>query len=415
MKKYLVGICSLLLLLSSCREIKDFPQPEKPASETTILAYLVANNSLDNDLLVNIGAMYDGLAEMDQQATLLVYWDGKSKLGSNRAQHLILKYQTDGKGNINGLPAIDINAPLDDVLEVAEIVKEYDTQYSVDKKVMSQVLKDMVALAPSQKIGLVFGSHASSWLNTIYTSSRSFGQDGSGDDTMLIEDMVEAISATNKKYEFILFDACYMGTAEVAYAFRNVCNYQISSAMEVPAYGFPYENFMKHLYGGKVENYESVCRSFIDFYQSLYSNGDVAWGTVALIDSKEVGNLVSEIKKEIVEHKDALANYSTGHLQEYGRHAGPYIACDLGHMISDLNGGSMPAAFSSQLARTVLHKGCIEKARYYSYNYDVDATKYSGLGIYIPVEKRPKWNEYFKTLDWYTASGWSEVTFSWNF
>ena len=415
MKKYLVGICSLLLLLSSCREIKDFPQPEKPASETTILAYLVANNSLDNDLLVNIGAMYDGLAEMDQQATLLVYWDGKSKLGSNRAQHLILKYQTDGKGNINGLPAIDINAPLDDVLEVAEIVKEYDTQYSVDKKVMSQVLKDMVALAPSQKIGLVFGSHASSWLNTIYTSSRSFGQDGSGDDTMLIEDMVEAISATNKKYEFILFDACYMGTAEVAYAFRNVCNYQISSAMEVPAYGFPYENFMKYLYGGKVENYESVCRSFIDFYQSLYSNGDVAWGTVALIDSKEVGNLVNEIKKEIVEHKDVLANYSTAHLQEYGRHSSPYIACDLGQMISDLNGESMPAAFSSQLAKTVLHKGCLEKGRYYSYDYDVDATNYCGLGIYIPVDKRPKWNVYFKTLDWYTASGWSEVTFSWNF
>ena len=84
-------------------------------------------------------------------------------------------------------------------------------------------------------------------------------------------------------------------------------------------------------------------------------------------------------------------------------------------MISDLNGESMPAAFSSQLAKTVLHKGCLEKGRYYSYDYDVDATNYCGLGIYIPVDKRPKWNVYFKTLDWYTASGWSEVTFSWNF
>ena len=222
MKKFFVGICALFVLLVSCGKNEDTPQPNPaPSSEITILAYLVANNSLDDDLLTNIGAMYDGLAEMDQQATLLVYWDGKTKIGSNKAQHLILKYVTDGKGNINGLPALDMNATLNDVLDEAEIVKEYETQYSVDKAIMNKVLKDMVALAPSSKLGLIFGSHASSWLNSIYTS-RAFGQDGAGDDTMLIQDMAEAISSTNKKYEFILFDACYMGTAEVAYTFRNI-------------------------------------------------------------------------------------------------------------------------------------------------------------------------------------------------
>ena len=413
MKKFLVVICALFVLLVSCGKNDDTPQPKPvPSSEITILAYLVANNNLDDYLLTNIGAMYDGLAEMDQQATLLVYWDGKTKIGSNKAQHLILKYVTDGKGNINGLPALDMNATLNDVLDEAEIVKEYETQYSVDKAIMSKVLKDMVALAPSSKLGLIFGSHASSWLNSIYTS-RAFGQDGSGDDTMLIPDMVEAISSTNEKYEFVLFDACYMGTAEVAYAFRNVCDYQISSVMEVPAYGFPYEDFMKYLYKGNVENYKLVCKSFVDFYQSIYSNGNTAWATVSLIDSKEVGNLVNEIKKEIVEHKDALANYDVSVLQEYGRTAGPYIAYDLEQLISDLNGGNVPATFGSQMLKTVLYKNSLEKARPAS--YAVDAANYCGMGIYIPVEKRPKWNEYFKTLDWYTASGWSEVTFSWNF
>lgn len=404
MKKFLVGICALFVLLVSCGKNDDTPQPKPvPSSEITILAYLVANNNLDDYLLTNIGAMYDGLAEMDQQATLLVYWDGKTKIGSNKAQHLILKYVTDGKGNINGLPALDMNATLNDVLDEAEIVKEYDTQVSVDKTVMSKVLKDMVSLAPSSKLGLVFGSHGSSWLNSIHT--RAFGQDGKNYDTILIPDMVEAISSTNKKYEFILFDACYMGTAEVAYAFRHVCDYQISSVMEVPAYGFPYEDFMKYLYKGNVENYKLVCKSFVDFHQG-------AWGTVALIDSKEVGSLVSEIKKEIVEHKDDLADYDVSDLQEYGRTSGPYIAYDLGQMISDLNDGNVPSTFSSQMDKTILYKGCIEKAMS---NYAVDAANYCGLGIYIPVEKRPKWNEYFKTLDWYTASGWSEVTFSWKF
>lgn len=378
----------------------------------TMLAYLVANNNLDDDLLANIGAMYDGLAAMDKEATLLVYWDGKTSIGTNNTKHLILKYETDGKGNINGTPALDMTAPLDDVLEIGEIVKEYDTQYSVDKTVMSQVLKDMVAIAPTDKLGLVFGSHASSWLKSIYTS-RAFGQDGSGDNTMLIPDMVEAVSSVGKKFEFILFDACYMGTAEVAYAFRNVCDYQLSSVMEVPAYGFPYEDFMQYLYKGNADNYKKVCQSYIDFYQSTYAGGSSAWATVSLIDSKEVDNLVGELKKEIVGHKDALADYDTDHLQEYGRSSGPYIALDMGHMIKDLNGGSLPSAFSTQLDKTVLYKGYLEKARPSS--YAVVGENYSGLGIYIPVEERPKWNDYFKTLDWYTASGWSEVTFSWDF
>ena len=414
MKKFFLGICSLLILFASCGGNGDDPQPKpNDAAELTILAYLVANNNLDDDLLANIGAMYDGLAEMDKEATLLVYWDGQTAVGINNSKHLLLRYKTDGKGNINGNPALDVTYTMDDILAEAEIVKEYPVQSSVDKNVMSQVLKDMIVQAPTTKLGLILGSHASSWLNTIFTS-RAFGQDGSGtDNTMLIPDMVEALGSVNKKFDFILFDACYMGTAEVAYAFRNVCDYQLSSVMEVPAYGFPYEDFMKYLYKGNVDNYKKVCQTYIDFYQSLYTEGSYAWATVSLIDSKEMTNLVGELKKEIIAHKDVLADYDTDHLEEYGKSSGPYIAVDLGHFVKDLNGGTMPSTFSSQLAKTVLYKGCLEQAR--PYTYAVDAANYSGLGIYVPVEERPKWNTYFKTIDWYTAAGWNEVTFSWDF
>ena len=381
-----------------------------PSASITILSYLVANNNLDDDLLTNIYSMFAGLAEMDKEATLLVYWDGKTVIGPNNSKHLILKYKTDGKGNINGVSVMDIYT-FEDVLEVAEIVKEYNTQYSVEKKVMAQVMKDMVTQAPTDKIGLIFGSHGSSWLNTIYT--RAFGQDGSGDDTILIPDMVEALNSVGQKFEFILFDACYMGTIEVAYSFRNICNYQLSSVMEVPAYGFPYEDFMPYLYEGDVENYKKVCQSYVDFYHDNYSMGKASWATVAFIDSKEVGNLVSEIKKEIVEHKDVLASYNTSHLQEYGKSSGPNIAYDLGQFIGDLNVGNMPTSFNTQMDKTILFKECLEEA--FPKNYAVDADNFCGMGIYIPLANRSKWNEYFKTLEWYTASGWNEVTFNWDF
>ena len=387
---------------------------EVPDSNSlTILSYLVANNNLNSALKVNIGTMYDGLAIMKKPATLLVYWDGQTSIGPNSATHLILKYRTDGKGNINGMKALDYDVPLDDVLEAGEIVKEYPNQVSTDKDVMKQVLKDMANLANSNKLGVIVGSHGSSWLNTIAVNGRAIGYDGSTSNSISLPDMVEAFQGVGKKFEFVLFDACFMGTAEVAYAFRNVADYQISSAMEVPAYGFPYDVFMGDLYEGTVNSYKEVCQTFIDYYELLYENGNSAWGCVSLIDSKEVGNLTEQLKVEITEHKDLLANYNTSKLEEYGKSSGPYLAYDLGDWMKDLNGGSLPAGFSSQLNKTVIYKDCLDKA--YPSNYAVNSTRYSGLGIYIPVKQRSNWNNYFKTLDWYTAAGWNEVTFSWEF
>ena len=405
----LLGVC----FLTSCNNNDDNEFPVKPDKDSiTILSYLIANNNLDSDLLANIGAMYDGLAGVGQPVELFVYWDGKTMLGSKKSSHVILKYSTDGKGNINGRPALDDSATLNDVLDVAEIVKSYTDQNSTEKNVFTKVLNDMVMLSSTDKFGLVIGSHGSSWLNTIKTG-RALGYDGSVDNSILLTDMVNAITSIGKTFEFILFDACYMGTVEVCPTFRNVADYQIASVMEVPAYGFPYDTCMKYLYQGTVEGYKLVCQKFVDYYKTCYNSGASSWGTVALVDSKEMENLTNVLKQEIVAHKDLLADYRTGNLQEYGKDAGPFIAYDVEHFVRDLNQGNPIESFEKQLKKTILYKGCLENAKPTSYK--VDASNFCGLGIYIPVSSRPKWNEYFKTLDWYTVSGWNEVAFDWNF
>ena len=416
MIKKALWLLSVLLFLFSCDPSEEEPAPIPDKDSVTVLAYLIANNNLNDALLFNIAIMYDGLKAMDKPATLLVYWDGQSSIGENNSTHLILKYETDGKGNINGKPALDIDATTREILDVAEVLKEYSSQTSTDKSVFKNVLSDMVAFSPTDKFGLVIGSHGSSWLNTISTSGRALGYDAYTSNSILLDDMVEAIQGVGKKFEFILFDACFMGTIEVSYEFRNVADYLISSVMEVPGYGFPYDYFLSDLYKGNVTGYKKVCQSFVDYYKSEYDKGkNGCWGTIALVDCSEVSNLVSQFREEIVSHKDILSDYYAGNLQEYGRDGGKYIAYDLLHFIRDLNGGEVPKTFEDQLNKTILYKGCLEESRYYPYNYDVDATNYCGLGIYIPNEDYPQWNTYFKTLNWYTASGWNQVSFSWNF
>lgn len=419
MIKKAIWLLSILLFVTSCISSDDEPTTVTPDKDTvTILAYMIANNNLNDELLDNTACMYAGLASMKEPATLLIYWDGSSSIGDNKSTHLILEYTTDGKGRINGKPVLNVNASTRDILNVANILKEYPTQTCTDKDVMKTVLQDMISLTPTDRVGLIIGSHGSSWLNTISTSGRALGYDGSTSNSITLTDMVEAVESIEKKLDFLLFDACYMGNIEVCYEFRNVSDYIIASVMEVPSYGFPYEYVMDDLFESNVNAYKNVCKSFIAFYEDIYKNGnsyETAWGTVALVDCNEVANLVSRFKEEIISHKGVLANYHVGDIQEYGREGGKYIAYDLQHFIKNLNNGEVPATFEEQLNKTVLYKGCLEESRCFTYNYDVDAENFCGLGLYIPLSSRPKWNTYFKTLDWYTASGWNEVSFSWNF
>ena len=48
-------------------------------------------------------------------------------------------------------------------------------------------------------------------------------------------------------------------------------------------------------------------------------------------------------------------------------------------------------------------------------DYSVDASNFCGLGIYIPTPYKSSWNTFFKTIDWYTAAGWNEISFDWYF
>ena len=387
--------------------------PETSTTPLTVLAYMVANNDLNDDLYENLFAMYQGLQLLDKPATLLVYWDGKTSFGENNATHAILRFETDGNGNINGLPALNEGYDLEVIMTIAEVVKEYPVQSSVTKNVMSTVLTDMLTFAPTDRYGLIFGSHASAWTNSIYT--RSFGLDGQQtDNTILLPYMVEAIRSTGVHFDYILFDACYMGTIEVCYDFKDVADYLIASVMEVPAYGFPYgTELMPALFEGIETSYKKICQEYIDYYIDVYSQKHSAWGTVVLIDNKEVNSLVSSLKNEITTHKDKLADYKVSTLQDYGKSSAPDIAYDLRQFVKELNDGNIPTDFDEKLNKAVLYKGCLTEAR--PANYAVDVENYCGLGIYIPVSSRTDWNDYFKTIDWFSASGWNEVTFAWNF
>jgi hypothetical protein len=181
--------------------------PELVKSDVTILTHLLADTSIiPDDLWTNIAAIYDGLALMTKPASVLVYWDGTSQY-SFWDYPVVLKFSTDGCGNVNGQPKLREDALVEDVIELAEVMKEYPQQKSTDKSVMTKVLNDMINMTDSERLGLIAGSHGSAWLNKI-DFSRSFGEDGKASgNTITIKDMSDAIRATGRHFDFLLFDA----------------------------------------------------------------------------------------------------------------------------------------------------------------------------------------------------------------
>ena len=426
MKRLLFLLCTTILFSACGNKDEEPKQPEKPQAPVTVWAYFVADTNIKSDIRNNIKTMYEGLSKMEQQATMLVYWDGGSSESyinydevAKKSYPCILRYTTDGYGNINGTAARDSSYSIRIIAEAGEVVKEYDSQLSTDKNVMTSVLKDMSNFSPTRQIAMVAGSHGSAWTNSIFTQTRSFGQDGSGtNNTITTDDMAEAIQNAGIHLDLLLFDACLMGTIEVCYDFRNVTNYMIVSPIEAPAPGFPFKDLMNDIYQGTRDSYRNVCVTGINHYMNRTDGYD--WSAISLIDCKQIENLTSLIKKEITEHKDFISSYNPiNKLQQYGVNEGVtslernfyYVSFDIMQFMDTLNNNSIPNDLSAQYSKTVLYADCLEN----SINYPVVKANYCGLGMYIPVKERPKWNTYFKTIDWYKAAGWNEVTFSWDF
>lgn len=413
--KRLLLLGAACFLLAACDDNDDPGVPKDGTTDMTVMAYFVADNNLDEYLHKNITMMCEGLQQLTVPATLLIYWDGK--VSGYWEKPCILKYVTDGKGKVNGnvlsqgkTASSRSSFTQADTLawEAAEVIPTLYTQ-STDKEQMAGVLAQMVGLSPSSNhYGLIAGSHGSGWLKSITGSNaRSFGQDGSTSSTISTGDMAAAIASAGKKMDFILFDACMMGCAEVCYDFRNVADYLIVSVVDIPAPGFPYGEMLPHLFSHTTDGYKETCSTYVNHYREMRSSG--YWGTMSLIDCSEMEALASAVRDQLTGHAEMFPDYSPVRLQHYGLNPYSsnfkYISFDVTQFVEDLNGGVCPDAFAGQMGRTVIYTEYVEN----STNYTIDGAHYCGLGMYVPVASKVYWNEYFRTLGWYEAAGWNLV------
>lgn len=420
MKKWLYIL--LVIVLAACSNEIPEQQPAK-RSGRTVLAYLISNNkagSLDTYLRDNVIDMYTALGNMKESCTLLVFYrpyTGDTPLSNPT----LMSFYTDGRGNVNNQPVLSgDNLTFEAVCQIAQ-KKEYtmNSQIATDPVVMKEVFTDMQIVAPSDSYGLILGSHASGWMKGNSVQSKAFGDDDGYN--IDIPDLAGVLkNSFSEKLDFVLFDACMMGTAEVGYELKEVTSYCIASVMETPALGFPYKQVFSYLYSENID-YSAVCHEFISF-----NKVNNAWGTCAVMNCSQMENLANAVKAKLSEWKDALSSVSMQNVQQYGVGSYRYFSYDVLDFFRELGGKSgvaeidlneAIASVQNALNETVIAKECIPNPSNSSFR--VDEARFCGIGMYIPKEVNDyvpdniswnNWNDYYKqSISWYHASGWDDL------
>ena len=426
MKKWLYTL--LVIVLAACSNEIPEQQPAK-RSGRTVLAYLISNNkagSLDTYLRDNVIDMYTALGNMKESCTLLVFYRPYPD-DAPLSKPTLMSFYADGRGNINNVAALTgAELTFDAVCHVAQ-KKEYtmNSQIATDPAVMEEVFTDMQKIAPSDSYGLILGSHATGWMKGTSVPTKAFGDDNGY--SIDIPDLADVLKKSfSEKLDFVLFDACMMGNAEVGYELKDVTSHCIASVMETPVYGFPYDQILPYLYTENID-YPAVCHEFMSFNKT-----NNLWGTCAVMDCSQMENLASAVKAKLSEWKDALSSVSMQNVQQYGvgkyRSSSSdyrYFSYDVldffrelgkksGVVEADLN--EVVASIQSALNQAVIAKDCLSGIDYDFEELVIDGTRFCGIGMYIPKEYNPyvanktAWNDYYEqSISWYHAAGWADL------
>lgn len=144
--------------------------------------------------------------------------------------------------------------------------------------------------------GLQFGDDVNNPL------TRFFGSVSLSEGALNVNTLADAIQMSGIKMQYILFDACYMGNVETAYALKDATNFLIASSSEILAAGIPYKSLWNYL-NGPTPNYSNIVSGTVNFYKNT---AKAPYCNMAAIDCRQLDKLANSMKA--INEKYSLAS-----------------------------------------------------------------------------------------------------------
>lgn len=394
LKLFYLTIFGIMLapFLSACDQQED-PTPTPPEevrNERTVLVYAIGSNNLDSYLRYDKAEMIDAAPLVDglgSRSRVLLY--EVPSVSSQTARLSELKKTEAGEWEFQEL-------------------KNYDrATFSTDPARMKEVFADVKELAKAENYGLVLWSHATGWKPDFDDHGdsgmkRSFGVDtfGGVSDHCDIIELAEAIP--DRMFDYVWFDCCYMMQIETAYQLRGKCDYIGGYPTEDWAEGMNYDETLP-LLAAPQPDLIGVAQRFFNYYAS---RGEAATVTVAATSGLEA---LAAATREIYSICPPLDISAKAGLQNYSRLRSAPGMYDFGQytlkMTESIDGipsVDLPAAFDAALADVVVWGKCTA-ADFDGHPAGFNPDIYSGFSCHFPDTGTASQEQYYKSLDWYSA------------
>ena len=216
-------------------------------------------------------------------------------------------------------------------------LKTYDDFNAGSSADVQRIFADAAELAPAQNYGLIIGCHGKAWIpasggvlpyslrsaepdDDVWTTApgakttRSFGDTGYELD---ITELASAIETQSFRFDYLIFDDCFMANIETLYDLRRAVDYIVASPCEVMGDGFPYDRIVPHLFEGNgvLSSLEKACWEFWNLYENDWRS-TIAYeqsGCISLAVTAQLDALATEMRRI----KDKKQAFDIGALQYY--------------------------------------------------------------------------------------------------
>ena len=224
------------------------------------------------------------------------------------------------------------------------------------------------------------------------------------------------ILATAPHLDFLMFDACFMQSIEVAYELREYTDYMIASPTETPGPGAPYDAIMPYL--AQVGASEGIADAYVEVYNALYNGGSgisntnwtggasicalrtdgletLAALTAQMLPDEEVD--VAVLGQEVFNY-DQRSGWSESHIGYYD------WAQLMENLLTEADYATWRQAYDEAVVcwkTTPMNYSSVVGM------FSMDGT--NGVTHYIPESVTSSRAESYRSLDWYTAAGLAKL------
>ncbi len=285
----------------------------------TVLAYICADNDLERFGLMDINEM--------------------EKVGSDGNVNIVAQIDrmrggegdTISDGNWVGTRRYYVTKDSDPGKVTSKMVMNLGEQSMGTKQTLADFLKWGVKTYPADNVAVIIWNHGAGWIG--------IAQDQEDDTMLSMTDVswalregqkeLSAVNGKESKFAIVDFDACLMGTIEVAYEIADMAQFMTASEETEPGNGMPYADYLAPLAKNPDLSPAEFSKRMVGTYVQSYANGGSAGNsfvkgssvTKSTVDLSKVGAFAKKFDRLATALLDNHETYSDLLVAEGGRFA----------------------------------------------------------------------------------------------